>query len=112
VYDEFGKTSMVRGNRTRRPTDHHAARRAAHRSGAVRIMRSLARIFLHCARACVTDVTTQTIGAYFGMKQCKVGERNCNLAIWVRAARATQRRRAVRLQAGRKCCRRCIAREG
>ena len=23
-----------------------------------------------------------TIGAYFGMKQCKVGEKNCNLAIW------------------------------
>lgn len=26
--------------------------------------------------------TSMTIGAYFGMKQCKVGDRNCNLAIW------------------------------
>jgi len=26
--------------------------------------------------------TSMTIGAYFGMKQCKVKDRNCNLAIW------------------------------
>jgi len=26
--------------------------------------------------------TSMTIGAYFGMKQCKVGDKNCNLAIW------------------------------
>jgi len=26
--------------------------------------------------------TSMTIGAYFGMKQCKVGDRSCNLAIW------------------------------
>lgn len=26
--------------------------------------------------------TSMTIGAYFGMKQCKVGDRTCNLAIW------------------------------
>jgi len=26
--------------------------------------------------------TSMTIGAYFGMKQCKVNDRTCNLAIW------------------------------
>ncbi len=26
--------------------------------------------------------TSMTIGAYFGMKLCKVGDRSCNLAIW------------------------------
>lgn len=26
--------------------------------------------------------TSMTIGAYFGMKQCKVNDRSCNLAIW------------------------------
>jgi len=26
--------------------------------------------------------TAMTIGAYFGMKQCKVNDRTCNLAIW------------------------------
>lgn len=26
--------------------------------------------------------TSMTIGAYFGMKQCKVGDKQCNLAIW------------------------------
>lgn len=26
--------------------------------------------------------TSMTIGAYFGMKQCKVSDKSCNLAIW------------------------------
>lgn len=26
--------------------------------------------------------TSMTIGAYFGMKQCKINQRSCNLAIW------------------------------
>lgn len=26
--------------------------------------------------------TSMTIGAYFGMKQCRIGDKSCNLAIW------------------------------
>ena len=39
----------------------------------------------HCRRSAVRFCASfaQTIGAYFGMKQCKVGDKNCNLAIWV-----------------------------
>ena len=43
----------------------------------------------HCRRSavCLFSSFAQTIGAYFGMKQCKVGDKNCNLAIWVSAQR-------------------------
>jgi GTPase SAR1 family protein len=104
VYDEFGKTSMVTNKHMNNHSKQFRMILYIHTICQINTCNSRARSYTKSQRGktnkqttkattraktnnhlihTYADICLQTIGAYFGMKQCTIGQKTCNLAIWV-----------------------------